>query len=166
MLYSSWSWWSWYGRPWLLKPAMRTRWGLSAPCACSFFSATARMCARADGGAWPIRASAALAWLLSGIGNDRPGPAKVDAGRARRFAAVSLAIVQRTLLRARQRSRVMVVVHVRAVVPPTLPGEGAGSSIVERPHGWPHCVRVTAGGMVVVVDASSVRLLGASPGRE
>src|SRR5579859_6644395 len=70
---------------------MRTRCGLSAPCPCNFFSATARICGRTDAGALPIRASAALAWFLSGIGNDRPGPAKVDAGSARRLAAVSLA---------------------------------------------------------------------------
>lgn len=36
--------------------------------------------------------SAALAWALSGIGNDLPGPAKVDLGNAARRLVVSLAI--------------------------------------------------------------------------
>src|SRR5579859_6048796 len=193
MLYSSWSWWSWYGRPWLLKPAMRTRWGLSAPCACSFFSATARMCARADGGALPIRASAALAWFLSGIGNDRPGPAKVDAGSARRLAAVSLATYHFPPGPFRSSSPVFPRLRVAELPCATAPrctrGYGGASAscmsakwdafdavasysgrMVGPRIGIPLSEvvgdQIPGRGAVIGVDASSVRLLGASPGRE
>src|ERR1019366_880970 len=48
---------------------------------------------RAAGGAFPIRPSAALAWPLSGIGNERPGPAKVEGASASRALVVNFAML-------------------------------------------------------------------------
>jgi hypothetical protein len=47
----------------------------------------------AEAGAWRINASAALAWLLSGIGKLRFGPANFEAGSLARVDAFNLAII-------------------------------------------------------------------------